>query len=253
MSRSNPNDNILEGMTEYEKIVQEAKDEFKLDMDYESDFHANYILDTKFCLGDSVNGWQWPDDLRKDREKNKRPALTINKTAQYVKLITNNARQNKPSISIKPMGQEASYEAAQILEGIVRHIEYITSAQNIYDEATESQVEGGIGYWRGIQKYTDDDTFDQELLIAPVRDALSVMLDCDMKQKDGSDGRYGFVFDDLSRKEFERQYPELDVEEVYNTGTGLNETDDWYRDDSVRVAEYYRILEKKDELINKIG
>src|ERR1017187_1243536 len=250
MSRGDPNDNVLEGMTEDEKIVQEAKDRFKRCQDWESDFRRLYIADVKFSNGDSDNGWQWPDDLRKDREKNKRPALTINKTAQYVKLITNNARQNKPSISIKPMGQEASYDAAQILEGIVRHIEYISSAQNIYDEATESQVEGGIGYWRVIQKYTDDDTFDQELLISPVRDALSVMMDCDIKQKDGSDARYGFVFDDLSRKEFERQYPELDIEEVYNTGTGLNETDDWYRDDSVRVAEYYRILEKKDELIH---
>src|SRR5450631_1743836 len=250
MSRGDPNNNILEGMTEDEKIVQEAKDEFKLDMDWESDFRRNYILDVKFANGDSVNGWQWPDDLRKDREKNKRPALTINKTGQYVKLITNNARQNKPSINIKPMGQEASYEAAQIYEGLMRHIEYISSAQSIYDEATESQVEGGIGYWRVIQKYTDDDSFDQELLIAPVRDALSIILDRNIKQKDGSDARHGFVFDDLPRKEFERQYPNIDIEEVYGRGTGLNEDDDWYNDDTIRIAEYYRILEKKDELIH---
>src|ERR1017187_973896 len=232
MSRGYPNDNVLEGMTEDEKIVQEAKDRFKRCQDWESDFRRLYIADVKFCLGDSVNGWQWPDDLRKDREKNKRPALTINKTASYVKLITNNARQNKPSISIKPMGQEASYDAAQILEGIVRHIEYISSAQNIYDEATESQVEGGIGYWRVIQKYTDDDSFDQELLISPVRDALSVLLDRNIKQKDGSDARHGFVFDDLPRKEFERQYPNVDIEEVAGTGTGLGE-DEWYRDDAI--------------------
>jgi hypothetical protein len=51
-------------------------------------------------------------------------------------------------------------------------------------------------------------------------------------------------------KEFERQYPEIDLQEVANTGTGLSETDDWYRDDNIRVAEYYRILEKKDELIH---
>src|ERR1039457_278642 len=102
MSRENPNDNILEGMTEDEKIVQEAKDEFKLDMEYESDFHRNYILDTKFCLGDSVNGWQWPDDLRKDREKNRRPPLTINKAPSCVSHSSNNARQNGPSINIKP-------------------------------------------------------------------------------------------------------------------------------------------------------
>lgn len=237
-------------MSEDDKIVQEAKDRYKRCNDWETDFRRMYLMDVKFANADPDNGWQWPDDLRKDREKNKRPALTVNKVAQYVALITNNARQNKPSINIRPMGQEASYQAAQIYEGLMRHIEYISSAQNIYDDATESQVEGGVGYWRIIQKYTDDDTFDQEILIAPVKDHLSVLLDCDIKQKDGSDARYGFIFDDLPQKEFERQYPDIDPQLVVAAGTGLNETDDWVRDGNIRVAEYYRILEKNDKLIH---
>lgn len=248
MARFDPTDNTREDMTEDELIVQEAKGRFKKVQDWEADFRRLYVTDVKFANADSDNGWQWPDDLRKDREVNKRPALTINRVAQYVALITNNARQNKPSVNIKPMGQEASYEAAQILEGLVRHIEYISSAQNVYDEATESQVEGGIGYWRIIQKYCDDDSFDQELMIAPVRDALGVLIDCDIKQKDGSDARYGFVFDDIPIKEFERQYPD-DIE-LAGTGTGLSESDDWVRDGNIRIAEYYRILETKDQLIH---
>src|SRR6185437_14241202 len=248
MARTDDTDR--EDMSGDERIVQEAKDRFKRCQDWESDFRRLYLMDVKFANADSDNGWAWPDDLRKDREKNKRPALTINKVAQYVKLITNNARQNKPSINIRPMGQEASYEAAQILEGLMRHIEYISMAQNIYDDATESQVEGGVGYWRVIQKYTDDDSFDQEILIAPVRDHLSVYLDCDIKQKDASDARYGFIFDDLPEKEFVRQYPDVDIDEVSGTGTGLSENDDWVRDGTIRIAEYYRILETDDKLIH---
>lgn len=231
-------------------IIQEAKERFHRCQEWESDFRRYYIQDVKFANADSDNGWQWPDDLRKDREKNKRPALTINKTAQYVQLITNNARQNKPSVNIRPMGEEATYEAAQVLEGIVRHIEYISSAQNIYDDATESQVEGGIGYWRIIQKYIDDDSFDQEILIAPVKDHLSVYLDCDIKQKDGSDALYGFVFDELPDKEFERQYPDEDINEVSGVGTGLSETDDWVKDGNIRIAEYYRIKQTRDTLVH---
>ena len=243
-------DDIYEGLSEDDKIVQEAKDEFKLDQEWEADFRSISLSDVKFANGDSDNGWQWPDDLRKDREKNKRPALTINKVAQYVALITNNARQNKPSINIKPMGQEASYEAAQILEGLMRHIEYISSAQNIYDEATESQVEAGIGYWRVITKYLDEYSFDQEVMIAPVRDYLSVLIDRNIKHKDGSDARHAFVFDDLPEKEFKRQYPEVDLNEVSADHSGINEAYGWIRDGNIRVAEYYRILETKDELIH---
>jgi hypothetical protein len=243
-------DDIYEGLSEDDKIVQEAKDEFKLDQDWEAEFRSISLADMKFANGDSDNGWQWPDDLRKDREKNKRPALTINKVRQYVNLITNNARQNKPSINIKPMGEKASYDAAQILEGLMRHIEYISSAQNIYDEATESQVEAGIGYWRIITKYLDDESFDQEILIAPVRDYLSVLLDRNIKHKDGSDGKHGFIFDDLPFKDFKRQYPEIDLNLISGADTGLNEFDDWVRDGNIRVAEYYRIVETRDELIH---
>lgn len=245
-ARSDKTDDRQE-LSEDEKILQEAKDRFARVQEWESYFRNLYVVDVKFANGDSDNGWQWPDDLRRDREVNKRPALTINKTAQHVALITNEARQNKTSVNIKPVGAASTYDAAQVYEGIVRHIEYISGAQAIYDEAMESQVEGGIGWWRVNTSYVDDDSFDQEIRIEPVRDHLSVYLDCDIKQKDGSDAKFGFVFDDMPRKEFERQFPNIELPPAQ--ATGLNEDDDWVRSDNVRIAEYYRIVEKADELI----
>lgn len=228
-----------------DKIIEEAKGRFKRVQDWESEFRRLYVADVKFANGDSDNGWQWPDNLRRDREINKRPALTINKTARHVALITNDARQNKPSISIKPTNDDASFESAQIFEGIIRNIEYVSAAQTIYDNATESQVEGGIGYWRINSRFLHERTFDQELLIAPVKDHLSVYLDCDIKQKDGSDALWGFVFDEIPEEEAEKQYPDID----FSNNTGLGETDDWVRNGNVRIAEYYYIEIKQDELI----
>lgn len=228
-------------------ILQEAKDRFKRDYDWEVQFRALYVQDVKFANGDSDNGWQWPEDLRRDRETNKRPALTINKTQRHVALITNDARQNKPSISIKPTGNESSFESAQIYEGLVRDIEYKSHAQDIYDDANDSQVEGGIGYWRVEQYYPDDDSFDQALRISPVRNHLAVLLDCDIKQKDGSDAEHGFIFDEMPRKEFERQFPDIDERSIATT-TAFTEGDDWVRQDYIRIAEYYRIKKTEDEL-----
>ena len=228
-----------------EKIVQEAKDRFKRVQDWEIQFRELYNVDVKFANGDSDNGWQWPDDLRKDREINKRPSLTINKTAQHVAQIVNDAREDRPGISIKPTGEESTYESAQVFEGIIRHINYVSAASTIFDEAVESQVEGGIGYWRVGTEYIDDDTFDQDIRIMPVRDHLSIYLDCDIKQRDGSDAKYAFIIDELPEKEFEAQYPDIELP----SGTGLDVNDDWLRDGNVRIAEYYRIVEKQDELI----
>lgn len=233
------------GATEDEKIIQEAKDRFTRCQDWESGFRNLYVIDVKFANADSDNGWQWPDDLRRDREVNKRPSLTVNKVGPLCAMITNDIRQNMPEVSYKPTGGEATFESAQTMEGIYRHIAYKSNAASLYDTAAESAVEGGIGWVRIVTDYEDDDSFDQEILFAPVRDHLSVYLDPDIKMMDGADAKFGFVFDDVPRKEFKLQYPKADAA----ASSGLGEADDWIRDDNVRVAEYYRILETNDELI----
>lgn len=244
-----PRSRPIEEDDEDNQILIEAKERFQRCLDWESTFRTLYVMDVKFSLGDGDNGWQWPDDLRKDREVNKRPALTINKTARHVAMITNDARQNKPSVSIKPTGNESSFTSAQIYEGLVRDIEYKSGAQDIYDDATDSQVEGGIGWWRVAQVYPDDDSFDQELRIEPVGNHLNVFLDPDIKKKDGSDARFGFVFDDLPKKEFEKRFPDIDMATVGQvTGLSENDIETWIKQDEIRVAEYYRILEENDEL-----
>lgn len=232
-------------------ILNEAKERFDRVREWESDFRALYIADVKFANGDPDNGWQWPDDIRGarggtgSRDVNPRPCLTINKVAQLVLLITNDARQNKPAIKIAPTGEHDSFEAAEVFEGIIRYIERVSRAQTIYDEAVESQVEGGIAYWRVNTKFVDDDSFDQDLRIEPVRNHLNVYLDRDIKQKDGADAKYGFIFDEMPDKEAKKQFPDIDIV----ASSGFSETDDWVKSDNVRVAEYYRIREIEDELI----
>lgn len=228
------------------KILREAYERFKRVFDWESQFIEQYIIDIKFANADSDNGWQWPEELRRWREVNKRPALTINKVQTHVALVTNDQRKNKPSISIKPTGNEGTFESAQIFEGIIRNIEYSSGAQAIYDEACESQVEGGIAYWRVKHQYIDNETWDQELIIAPVRSHIGVFLDCDILQKDGSDAKFGFIFDEQPRQEWEAEHPD---EEMPPQTDGLMVGADWVRDDYIRKAEYYRIVETKDELI----
>jgi hypothetical protein len=230
-----------------DRILQEARDRFKRCQDWEQEFRKLYVEDVKFANGDSDNGYQWPNDLKRDRDVNQRPSLTINKVAQHVLQITNDARQNKPSVVIKPAGEEVSYKSAQVYEGLVREIERRSKAQAIYDDATESQVEGGIAYWRVITEYVDEDTFDQQITIAPVRDHMNVYVDPDIKQKDGSDAKFAFVYEELPEDEWKRQHPGSDAQ-VSQTTT-LDEHTDWVRKDNIRVAEYYRIVETKDELI----
>lgn len=229
--------------TDDDKLVEEAKKRFKRVEDWESDFRNLYLEDTKFANGDSDNKWQWPvtvQNLRGDR-----PMLTINKTQQHVFQVTNDARQNKAAITIKPTAEEVSFDAAQIYEGLIREIERASRAQSIYDEATQSQVEGGIGYWRVISEYDNENSFDQNLRIAPIRDQMGVYLDCDIKQKDGGDAKFGFIFEDMDDDEFKKAHPKVTLPPT----VALGEKDAWIQKDHIRVAEYYRIQEENDKLI----
>jgi len=229
------------------RLLQEGYERFQYCSEWESDFRDLYVQDVKFANGDADNGWQWPDDLRRDRMINRRPALTINKVQNHVNLVVNDSRQNKAAITIKPAGNESSFQAAQGVEALIRNIEYLSSASTIYDDAAQSQVEGGIGYFRVVSVYPDPMSFSQELRIEPVQNHINVFLDPDIKQKNGSDAMYGFIFEDIPRREYERQYGE--AAPVGSEPFGLGIGADWVKPEHVRVAEYYRINVKKEELV----
>jgi hypothetical protein len=231
-----------------DEILREARERFRQGMDWEGEFRQSFVDDVRFCNGDSDNRWQWDVGMLSDRDSHNppRPSLTINKTRQHCLQIVNDARQNKPQVRITAVSDEATKEAADVFEGIVRHIEYISDATTAYDTATEHQVQGGIGWWRVITRYEGTTSFDQEIRLQRVRDALSVMMDPDIQEVDGSDARWTFVTEDVPRDEFETKHPEY-KDNIPQTGHGFIDGG-WLDQDHVRIAEYYRRSQDTDTL-----
>lgn len=229
------------------KIVAEAVRRFRQCEDWESRARKLFLEDLKFSNGDSDNGYQWPNEIRRNRDVDERPCLTINKVHQHNLQIINDAKQNKPRCKVNPVGTGATYEASQVFEGIFRHIEYISNASVAYDTATSFQVQAGIGYWRVVTDYLGNDNFDQEIFIRRIKDPLSVYLDPDINEVDGSDARYGFIFDDMPLDEFRQAYPEY---RDMGGDSALGNTEGWVDKNHIRVAEYYRRTENLDQLIS---
>lgn len=166
--------------------------------------------------------------------------LTVNKTHTHWLHVVNQAKSNRPSIQVHPVGSDATYQAAQVYEAVIRHIEYASDASTAYAIAAENQVGGGIGYWRLVTEYTDDNGFDQEIFIRPIPDSLAVYMD-PPKRRDGSDSRWCFVYDDMDRSVFESKYPDAPVAQSFG-----NLTSGWLSKDRIRVAEYYEVEESKE-------
>lgn len=237
-ARDNPSTTIDDA--EDGEILYEARERFRRINDWESEFRASFIDDVKFVNGDADNHWQWPDTLYSDREAAQRPSLTINKTRQHCLQVVNDAKQNKPQIRITPVSDEATKASADVFEGVVRHIEYASNAQVAYDSATEQQVQGGIGWWRIVTQYEDERSLNLVARIQRIRDAMSVWLDPDIEEVDGSDANFAFVVDDVPRDEFSAKYPEYRDRIPQGTWAGNPIAGGWLSADHVRVAEYFR-------------
>ena len=237
-----------------EDIVKEANERFRAAHEYQADAHRHYVADMQFANGDDDNCYQWNDNISAGRRDAKRPALTVNKTRIHCLQIINDARQNPAQIRINPVSDDASYEAAQIFEGIIRHIEYISNAQQAYANATYCQVMGGIGYWRVLVDYAHDDTFDQEIFIRRIPDPTSVYMDPDMQQADGSDAKWAFIFYECTREEYQEEYGESEDPDDANLNnlalsSGTERTNRPADDKHVQLVEYYRVAEKNDKLV----
>lgn len=214
--------------------LHEMRERFKVAAEYWDDDRKAALDDIKFRKGE-----QWPEDVLSQRERDKRPCLTVDKLNQYVRQIVNDGRQNRPSIKVRPVDSGADMATAEIFAGIVKHIEEASGADAAYDTALDSAATGGFGFFTVDTKYTGEETFDQDLVIERVRNPLSVIIDPSAQQADASDMMYAFVIDQMDKDVFEAKYPnkiptDWETEENYH---------EWFGE-TVRVARYWEVVEE---------
>jgi hypothetical protein len=220
-----------------------------------SESREDELDDLRFYAGSPDNHWQWPADVLATRGAvqgqtiNARPCLTINKLPQHVRQVTNDQRQNRPSGKVIPADDNADPEVAEIYNGMVRHIEYISDADVAYDTACENQVAYGEGYIRILTEYCDDDTFDQDIKIMRVRNSFSVYMDPTIQDPCGADAKWCFITEDLQREDYERMFPDASpISSLQTLGIGDQSISIWINEDTVRIAEYYYIEYEKATL-----
>jgi len=206
------------------------------------------IDDLRFYAGSPDNHWQWPADVLATRGAvqgqtiNARPTLTINKLPQHVRQVTNDQRQNRPGAKVIPVDDNADVEVAEIFNGMIRHIEYISDADVAYDTACENQVAYGEGYIRLLTEYCDDNTFDQDIKIGRIRNSFSVYMDPLIQDPTGADAKWCFITEDVTKAEYERMYPDsTPITTLQSLGVGDQSISNWLNEDTIRIADYYYI------------
>ena len=213
-----------------------------------SESRENEIDDLRFYAGSPDNQWQWPADVLATRGAvqgqtiNSRPCLTINKLPQHVHQVTNDMRQNRPGAKVIPVDDKADVKVAEIFNGMIRHIEYISDADVAYDTACENQVAYGEGYFRLLTDYCNPDSFEQDIKIGRIRNSFSVYMDPAIQDPTGADAKWCFVTEDIEKDEFHRLYPNAaPITTLQSLGVGDQNLTQWLNENTIRIADYYYI------------
>lgn len=238
-----------------EEILTVARSRMNTAMTAFSQTREDELDDLRFYAGSPDNQWQWPADVLQTRGAvqgqtiNARPCLTINKLPQHVHQVTNEQRMNRPGIKVIPADDEADVDVAEVFNGVIRHIEYISDADVAYDTACENQVSYGEGYIRLLTEYCDEDTFDQDIKIGRIRNSFSVYMDPLIQDPTGADAKWCFVTEDLPKAEYERLYPDAaPISTLMSLGVGDQSIAQWIGENTIRIAEYFYIEYEKQTL-----
>ena len=217
-----------------EEFLTKARKRFKIAEEAEEDIRKEAVSDLKFRIGE-----QWDELDLHQRKIKKQPTLTINRLPQHIKQIANEMRQNRPSILVSPVDDNADKDTAKIFKGIIRNIEYTSNAHAAYDYALTCALERSFGYWRITSDYSSPKSFDQDLLIKRIKNPFSVYLDPSYSEPDGSDADWGFIFEDMDVEDYKRNYPNSKMASMDDFASVGGKVQGWAGADTIRLAEYY--------------
>ena len=225
-----------------DQIIADAKEFFETASGAESEMREARLDDLRFVrLGD-----QWPEWARIDRNKpgSERPMLTINRLQQFANRVKNDLISNSIQGRVSPEDDKADVETAELMNGLLRHIQAKSNADFAYHEAAASAIDTGVGYFRIDHEFVTPTDFDQEIRIEPILDTFKVYFDPQSIIPSGADATACMLVEEVPKSEAKRKYGDDMFSEFEAGGTG----DTWTTDDTVRVALYYRLEPQTKEL-----
>lgn len=228
---------VPEGFKTKEDFLEDMRETYALDFEYDRVNREQAIEDKKFTAGE-----QWDPIVLEQRKG--LPCLVINSVPQFVAQLVGDWRENKRAVKVLP-SENGDQDIADIRADLIRSIETRSCSNRVFDNAFESAVQCGDGAFRVSVEYAKDDVFDQDIFIRPIDDALSVVWDRLSVDPTGRDARHCFVDDLIPKKDFEEKWPDAAPTELSERIYRQMIADRWIEPDGVRVTEYWRMVERK--------
>lgn len=217
-----------------EKLLKDLREDFEYFIRYWKDIRAEGDTDMRCVSGDP-----WDTEEKRLREAAHRPCVVFDELGQYTNQLINDVRQNKRAVKVDPAGGGATDKTAEFRAGLIRQIEYASKAQAVYANVMENVTQRSYGFARVSKRHVAPDSFDQELVILPIKNPNAVWDDPDAKLTGRSDRKKLFIVDTMRVSEFKRRWPKAEVTSF--SSEMIAEYPLWLKEDSVQVAEAWRV------------
>jgi hypothetical protein len=246
-----------------EDLIREARERWNRAAEAEEAQRARIVLAKQFRVGK-----QWPDAIRIAREgggsiqgqsaQPPRPCLVVDRLSQPVRQVSNTIKNASFGFDVLPSGGGSDADTADIFKGYLRWMLNRSRGESPVEWAADQGIEGGLGWFRLRTDYINErwdgpltpEVMWQALFMERITNNLTVYCDPSAVKPTRSDAKWMFVTEDISRDEYERLYGTDDIRDLETfTTTGDTSTwNSWVSQDSIRIAEYYRIIYTKRHL-----
>lgn len=227
------------------EIVRRAKECYRIGLEVSETWRKDALEDLSFLAGE-----QWDPNVKGQRDAAGRPALTVNRLPQFVRQVTNEQRQSKPAVTVNPVDSGSDVKTAEVLQGMIRNVEYTSNADAAYAAGGQSAAITGLGYWDVRAEYEDERSFDQRITISRIPNPMSAMMDPGAKELAGDDARWVLISTDISSGEWASLFPGREMPTGADWGGNGDSAADWVAKDGVRIHEYRWIQEDEDVLFD---
>jgi hypothetical protein len=218
----------------------------KIMMDADRENRQLALADLRFL---HVPGEQWDAATKRERGAD-RPMYESNKLRVTIKRVVNDMRANRPMGKVRAT-EDGDKPTANVLEGLIRNIWANADGDTVIDYAAEYQVGAGMGAWRVVTKYADNEAFEQTIDIDPIRNPFTLYSDPaaqDFLKRDAEDW---FNTDMISKASYATRWPKAEPVN-FEGDTEFDDDSDWEDDEKVRIGEYWW-KEPYDKVVALLG
>jgi hypothetical protein len=187
-------------------LLDTIKDNFQIADRAEMENRERAKKSIAFTKGD-----QWPDDIKEKRKKNDLPCTVYNQCATLVSRVKGSIVNNLPLLIVLPE-EEDDVINANNMQKMIKHTEKISKFDSILKDTAGDILNGGFGYWRILNQDSRYDMFEQEIVVKRIHNRFNVYFDPAAMEDTFEDARWCFITEMIKREDFEKQYPDIDID-----------------------------------------